>query len=134
MSIETQLERTTSRIIFLLTDTDGVTGLANLSTVLTTFKLTLYERYTLTVINSRSGQDVKNTNGFTVYDTPQTDPVTGETYNVLGRLDAEDNALVGTKNLETHIAQFEWTWGTPLRTGRGAVAIPVQNMALVPLA
>jgi hypothetical protein len=130
-TVDTQLERTTTRLLLTLTDVDGVTALTNLSSVLTTFALTLFDQATGQIINTRQGQSVKNANGFSVYDTLQTDPVTGQTYNVLGRLDPADNAIVGTGAIETHIAEFTWTWGSPLKTGGGDVAIPVRNRTKV---
>jgi hypothetical protein len=132
MSISIQLEKSSSRVLALLTDLDGVTPLTNLTSVLATLKLTLTEQKSGSVINSRSAQDVKNANGFTLHDAVQTDPATGTTYNVSGFLDPADNAITQTSAaMEVHVLLFEWTWGTPTRTGRGDASYAVRNLRTV---
>ncbi len=129
-----QPERTTRYLRFLVTDTDGVTGLLNLSTVLTTLTLDLYERSTSTIINSRTAQNIKGANGCTLYDTTQTftdaDGVS-HSYNVELRLDAADMAMISTRAGEVHVAEFHATWGSPLKTLHHAITFIVENFTKV---
>src|SRR3990167_5575221 len=84
-------------------DMNGDTILkASLSTV----KLTLYDRTTLAVINSRNLQNVLDANGGTV-------DSSGE---ITMRLNATDNAILDVADeleagdIEEHIARFTWGW------------------------
>jgi len=113
-------ERTSARYTATLTDE---TGAAIDGTALDAATLTLYDAATGTVINSRSAQDVKNTNGVTI-------SAAGELVWVLA---PADNAILGVAALETHVAFFLFTWG-----GAGSkacpheVAIQVRNLAKHP--
>ena len=71
--------------------------------VVGTLTLTLYDERTGTIINSRSAQDIKDTNGGAL----------AADGGVTLRLHADDNALVGDPGplrVETHIARIGWTW------------------------
>lgn len=82
--------------------------------------LTLYERATRTIVNSRDHVSVLNENGGSFAGTDFTLTLSGD-----------DNALVGAGNGETHIALLEWTWdGT--KTGKAEIAFRVVNLVHVP--
>lgn len=68
------------------------------------FKLTLFDRSTSAIINSRSAQDVKNVNGGTLN--------SDGTFVI--KLGVSDNVIVTTtrrhKTRETHVARLTWSW------------------------
>ena len=99
------------------------TGAVIDGTALDTATLTLYDIATQTVINSRSAQNVKNTNGVTI--------------SALGALawtmSPADNAIIGASAVEKHIALFTFTWGGGgVKALRHPVMITVSNLARVP--
>lgn len=73
---------------------------------LDTLTLTLYDKSSSTIINSRDAQDVLNANNVTV----------DASGNVTWTMQPEDNIIVSETLLagrkEAHIALFEWTWDT----------------------
>jgi hypothetical protein len=79
------------------------TGVPVPAASLSSLTLTLYDQRTDTIINSRDAQDVLNVNGVTV------DANGLLTWTVL----PADNPIVtrGTAE-ETHVALFEWTFGS----------------------
>jgi hypothetical protein len=113
-------EGTSGRYASALTDETGagIDGAA-----LDSATLTYYDARTLAVINGRSAQNVKNTNGVTI--------------SALGALvwavAPADTVMVGSGAMEDHVALFTFTWG-----GGGAkacthdVTIRVRNLKLVP--
>jgi hypothetical protein len=112
-------ERTSARYTATLTDE---TGAPIDGTALDTATLTLYDVATEAVINSRSAQNVKNTNGVTI--------------SALGALvwvlSPADNAIVGTGAIENHVALFTFTWGgTGAKACTHDVTIRVRNLAFV---
>lgn len=72
---------------------------------LSAFTLTLYDRATDTIINSRNAQSVLNTNGGTLHATSGAFTLT---------LSSDDNPILSTSlaagRTETHIALLEATW------------------------
>lgn len=115
-------EKATLPLTATITDTDGVTPLASANSVLLTLTLTLYEARSGTVINSCTARDILNANGGTV-----------SSAGALSiRLDAADMACLRTTESELHVALIEWTWGSPLKTGRHEIAFVVKNLAFVP--
>lgn len=97
---------------------------------LATFTLTLFNEFDLSIINSRTGQDILNTNGGTV-----NDPA-----SFILRLDAADAVIIDgdTANpkvrgdVEAHIARLFWTWddGVAERTGIQEIRLRVQKTSV----
>ena len=122
MSTQTQQpftvqERTTAVYIATIKDENDV-GIPAAS--LTTLTLTLYTA-SGTIINSRDGQNVLNTNNVTV--------------NTEGMLtwtmQPADNAIIGANSpaIERHNALFEWTYGLAgIYSGKHEVYIHVTNL------
>jgi hypothetical protein len=126
MSVRTTIaspmpEKTTGMLSATIADVDGVTPLASADTVLTTLTLTLYLDRVGTVINSRSAQDILNAHGGAV------DSAGALTI----RLDPLDMIIVSGKQTELHIALIEWTWGSPLKSGKHEIAFTVTNLLKV---
>jgi hypothetical protein len=126
MSVRTTLtdpvaEKATAFLSATITDVDGVTPLASADSVLTTLTMTLYLGRVGIVINSRSAQSIRNENGGTV------DSAGALTI----RLDPLDMIIVSGKQSETHIALIEWTWGSPLKSGKHEIAFTVTNLLKV---
>lgn len=112
-------EKTTARITATLRDDAGavVPGSS-----LTTATLTLYDLATDTIINSRNAQDIRNANNVTI----------DESGNLSWVMGAADNPIVNSAlNLETHIALFQFTWGTPTKALNTEVQLQVRNLARV---
>jgi hypothetical protein len=114
-------EKATAYLSATITDTDGVTALADADSVLLTLTLTLYEARTGTIINSCTARDILNANGGAV--------------NAAGalsvRLDAADMACVSTAASELHVALIEWTWSSPVKSGKHEIAFTVTNLLKV---
>jgi len=113
-------EGATAYLSATITDTDGVTPLANADTVLTTLTLTLFEDVSCTVINSCTARNILNANGGSV----------SAAGALVVRLDPADMAR-STGRSALHVALITWTWGTPLKTGRHEIAFVVADLALV---
>src|SRR5262245_35761022 len=64
-----------------------------------TIPLTLYDRTTGTIINSRDHVDGKNANGVTI----------DSGGNLAWTMVPADNAIIGYWDVEEHVALFEWT-------------------------
>jgi hypothetical protein len=104
-------------------DANGDTILkASLSTV----QLTLYDRTTLAIINTRNLQSVLDANGGTV-------DTAGE---ITMRLNATDNAILDTElevgEIEEHVARFTWGWndGVEAREGKEEWLVRVAKLAV----
>ncbi|MFA5715792.1 MAG: hypothetical protein WC998_08625 [Candidatus Paceibacterota bacterium] len=94
---------------------------------LTTLTLTLYDKTTGTIINSRDGQSILNTNNVTI--------ASGGL--LTWTMQPADNAIVTTASFasgqyEKHIALFEWTWNSGAKAGKYEVQIDVEQMTKVP--
>jgi uncharacterized protein (DUF697 family) len=127
MSVRTTIpdpvpESSTRYVSFTITDIDGVTPLPNADAILTTLIVTLFNKLSKVVINSRTAQSILGVNGGTVTSAGL----------VTLRLDPADTAILGSAASESRIASFAWTWGSPLQTSRHEVLFTVTNMALVP--
>tara|TARA_R110002020_G_scaffold125704_2_gene283046 strand:- start:921 stop:1313 length:393 start_codon:yes stop_codon:yes gene_type:complete len=89
---------------------------------LTAITLTLYDYSTGTAINSRTDQDVKNTN----------DVVISSAGVLTWNLKPADNIIVTTalhKNAyERHIALFEYTWDSGTNAGKHELAFEVRQL------
>jgi hypothetical protein len=114
-------EKTTALLAATILDADGVTPLASADSVLLTFTVTLYEERTGTILNSRTAQSVKGVNG----------GVVSSDGSFTLRLDAADMACLTNASAERHIACFEWTWGSPVKTGHHEIAFTVVNLSKV---
>ena len=103
-------------------DVQDHVGNAIAGSSLTTLTLTVYDKSTGDVINSRDAQDVLNTNGVTV----------DGSGNLIWVIDPDDNAIVtSTSKVEKHIALFEWTWDSGNKEGKHEVVIQVKNLTKV---
>ena|SRR5947209_1858018 len=109
-------EKTTARYTAQLVDETGA-GIPAAS--LATLTLTLYDVATSGIINSRSAQNVLNVNGVTV-DTSG---------NLVWTMDPLDNAVIGSRELEAHVALFEYTYGS--KGGKHEVSLLVANLQKV---
>ncbi|MCK9568735.1 hypothetical protein M0R72_07330 [Candidatus Pacearchaeota archaeon] len=101
-------------------------GTALTSGDLSTLTLTLYDKDTEAIINSRDSQDVLNKNGVTV----------GAAGALTWVMTPDDNVIVTTTSYapgqwESHIALFEWTWSSSTKAGKYQVQIDVEQMAKV---
>lgn len=110
-------ERTSGRIISTLVDEDGAPiTLASITSLL----LTLYDRASGTVINSRTNQNVLNANNVTV---GAADGLV--TWTVL----PADMAIVRSgASLEHHIALFVVSWSGGTKSFPWQILIPVENL------
>jgi len=113
-------ERTTEQVSATVVNEAG-TALPAAS--LTTLTLTLYDRTSGTIINSRDNQNVLNVNGVTV-----------DSAGVfLWTLTPLDTIIVdATKSLETHVGLFTWTYDSGNKTGRHEIVHVVRNLTKVP--
>ena len=89
---------------------------------LNSLKLTLYDKSTGTILNSRSKQNVLNGNNVTV----------NSTGYLVWSLSAADNAIVSNPSGELHAALFEWEWGIPTKSGKKEVLISVTALDKTP--
>ena len=101
--------------------TDETASALSLSS-LHTITLTLYDKESGTIINSRSDQDVKNTNNVTI--------TSGGV--LTWSVQPADNLVVGTNirvgGYETHVALFEYTWDSGASAGRHELEIEVRQL------
>lgn len=117
-------ERTGAVYTATIKDSDAtVIPLANLTTI----TLTLYDLDSGTIINSRNGQDVKNTSNVTIH---------ASSGLLTWTMQALDNAIISTTlavdKEEKHRAMFEYVFtgnGTP---GKHVFEILVMNLDKVP--
>lgn len=87
-----------------------------------TLTLTLYDRATKAVINSRNAQDVKDANG----------GVLASDGTLTMKLGPLDNIITGHLDQEDHIARFTWTWSDGItRTGVKELLFRVANLPSV---
>lgn len=118
---EPYAEKTTLTLTATITDVDGVTPLANADSILTTLTLDLYEKASGTVVNSRTAQSIKNTNGGTI---------TSAGLLTL-RLDPADLTRVSTAGSETFVALVRWSWGSPTKYGAHEIVFIVRDLTKV---
>jgi hypothetical protein len=118
---ESILEKTTPTISAYLADEDDAA--ISKSSVLT-LKLTLYNKTTKVIINSRADLDALDANGVTVTEDSNGTLVEWE-------MEVDDTAVLGTRGEEEHRAVFEWTWGSPVKTGRHIIDMTIVNLEKV---
>lgn len=112
-------ERTTNVYQADLQDPNGV---AIPAVDLTTLTLTLYDKVTGTVLNGRTAQDVLNANNVTV----------DSAGRLIWTLQPADTAIVTpAKELETHVALFEFTWQAGAKRHWHAVTFEVENQVRI---
>lgn len=112
-------ERTSGQITFTVVDQAGAAvPLAAVSAI----ALSLYDRLTGRVLNTRSRQNVLNTNNVTYHATSGL---------LTWSVQPADNAIVDDRlELETHIAEFSLTWTGGQATHKAA--LEVTNLRFVP--
>lgn len=98
------------------------TGSAISGNSLNSLKLTLYDKSTGTILNSRNKQNVLNGNNVTV----------NSTGYLVWTLSAADNAIVANPAGELHCALFEWEWSIPTKSGKREVLIQVTALDKTP--
>lgn len=108
-------EKSIGIITALVTDENGI---AISSANLTTLTLTLYEKATKAIVNTRSAQNVLNANNVTV-DTSG---------NLTWNMQSADNAIIGAATIESHVALFEWTWSSGTKYGKYEIEYPIKNL------
>lgn len=97
---------------------------------LLTLTLTLYDAdqgeptlATANIINSRNVQNVKNTNNVTFHATSGL---------LTWSIQTADVPIIDSDKLtELHVARFDFTYGTPTKTGRHEVGLRVRNLRKV---
>jgi len=113
-------ERTTRRVTAIVVDENDV-GLD--VAVITAIKMTLYDKKTSDIINSRDAQDIKNANNVTI----------SSVGALVWTVQVLDNIIVtATEVLEHHVALIEWTWNVGNNSGHDEIDIFVQNTVKVP--
>lgn len=106
-------ENSTSRLTATLVDLDAVGFKPDAVTLL------LYDLDSRAVINSKDRVSVLSSvdaNG-----------------NVSLELTPADNAIVGSRWLEKHVALFEWSWSSGTRQGKHEIVFTVRNLDKVPV-
>lgn len=119
VTVSQLVERTSSQYTAqLLDELGGAVPASSLSTLV----LTLYDRVTNAIINSRNQQNVLNTNGVTI----------DASGNITWSITPADNVILNDAlAVEMHVALFEATWAGGTKGCKHKVVIPVQNMARV---
>lgn len=106
-------EKSTPIVAFKIVDQDGVGFKPE------TLRLTLYDRKTNTIINSRDAQDVLDNN----------DVLTDIEGNTTWHMQVLDNIIVtATLTSEEHIALWHWTWNDGEDSDYYELIIRVRNM------
>ena len=114
------LERTSVRYTAKLVDDNGDAISVNNLTAIT---LTVYDKKTGNILNSRDEQDVLNTNNVTITTAGDVEWI----------IQPADIAIVNANLVnETHIALFEWTWNSGTRVGKQEIELAVKNLTKVP--
>lgn len=121
MSFRTELfkqipEKSTCRIFgTLLDENNDPVPLASL----TALTVTLYDQSTKTVINGRSTQDIKGTNGGTV-------DANGLLTLVLSPLDTI--VITSSVEKEKHVALIRWTYNAGTKEGKAEIIHTIANL------
>ena len=84
-------------------------------------KLTLYERSTEGILNSRAAQSIKNANG----------GVYGTTGPLVLTLAPADMVCLLTRESEWHVALLEYSWAAGASKGKAEIVFQVANLRLV---
>ena len=118
------LQDTTGIYSFEMVDQDEVAiDVAQLETV----TLTYYDKETRQIINTREAQDVLQNNNVIITTVAGPPIVTTLRWDI----QQEDTVIIDSRReLETHIALFEWTWATT-RKGVHEVQFQVESILYV---
>lgn len=121
-TIARQPERTSGDLTFTLKDNLGVA--VPLATI-TSLRVTLYDRSTGTIINSRNNQDVLNANNVTVHATSGL---------VTWSVQPADMAVAAgsTATYQNRIALFVVKWAADTKERAHEIVIPIENLRLNP--
>ncbi len=111
-------EQTTGRYTATMYDETGATIDG---TAMTTLTLTLYDKRTGSIINSRNAQNVKNVSGVTVTSAGALTWI----------ISTSDTVMVGRADRERHAALFVGTWDTGTKKFTHQVEMDVINLAKV---
>lgn len=114
----------------LIDETGAVVGPALLSTL----TLTLFDKVTGTILNSRTAQNILNVNNVAVYDALQTDQTNDGpvSYNLKWQVQPADNAIItDARDVETHLALFEAGWAGGQKALKFDVELLVKNLQKV---
>jgi len=112
-------EKSTSLLSWVFKDHAGV---AVSSANLTTVTVTLYDKATAAIINSRDGQSILNVNGGTA-DTSG---------NGTLKLGPNDNVIVtAARKQEVHVALIQFTYNSGVDAGREELEFTVYNLSKV---
>jgi hypothetical protein len=114
------MEGTTPKITATIQDEDG----SAIDTAdITTLTLNLYnlDDTDNTIINSRSDQDVHNTNNVTV----------SSAGALVWSVQALDTIMVGSDLVERHRAVFKWTYSSGTKTGSYVIDMAIRNLEKV---
>lgn len=98
------------------------TGAVVPGTSLLTLTLTLYDKTTGGILNSRNAQNVLNANGVTI-----------DANGLVSWTIAPADSLIitNTNDVETHIALFQATWGGGAKALKFEVTLLVKNLGMV---
>lgn len=108
-------EQVTALITGVIADAAGA---ALGASAITTLTLTLYEKRTGSILNSRNAVNIKNANGGTV----------DSSGNLALTLDPADNALLTQAVAhETHVALIRWTYNVGAAAGWAQIEFAVHN-------
>ena len=115
LPIQHVYEKSTAEFTATVQDENG-TAIGSGS--LTTLTLTLFDKLTNSIINSRNDQNVLNANGVTV----------SAQGALVWTMDPLDNQILNAelKN-EKHVAMFKWTWSAGAKAGFYLFLIEVEN-------
>ena len=118
------LQDTTGIYTFELVDQDGdAIDVGQLETV----TLTYYDKETRQIINTREAQDILQANNVIILTDTGPPIVTTLRWDI----QQEDTVIIdGRRELETHIALFEWTWATT-RKGVHEVQFQVEQITYI---
>ena len=118
------LQDTTGIYSFELVDQDGdAIDVGQLETV----TLTYYDKETRQIINTRDGQNILQANNV-IITTVAGPPIVA---TLIWSIQQEDTVIIDSRReLETHIALFEWTWATT-RKGLHEVQFQVESILYV---
>jgi len=98
---------------------------------LETATITLYDVESDSIINSRDGQDILGLDKSGTNNVAITSGGVATWY-----VQPDDNPMIGTAEIEEHIALVEWTWdpddGHGIRAGKFEIVIRVDNLHRVP--
>lgn len=122
---EVVLEHQTGVCAFLLTDENG-DGID--AGQIETMTLTYYDKATGEILNTRQDQDAYNTNNVTI--TTDIGPPLAST--VTWEIQPEDAILMDSRReLEAHIALFQWTWDSGNRHAAYEVQFNIEQITYV---